>query len=87
MKMDEVIPRHTVDQLLAELGLQKRESMSSYILPALGVFAAGAVVGAAIGLMLAPSSGRELRSEIEKKVRSRTPDGEMVPQDNNTPRA
>ena len=68
MKMDEIIP-HNVDRLLSELGLQRRESAGHYIIPALGVFAAGAVVGGLLGLLLAPSSGRELRGQIEKKLR------------------
>lgn len=68
MHMAEMIPRN-VDQLLAELGLEKRHSAGHYLVPALGVFAAGALVGGLLGLLLAPSSGRALRGEIEKKFR------------------
>ena len=69
MSMTEMIPRN-MDQLLAELGLEKRRSAGHYLIPAIGVFAAGALVGGLLGLLLAPSSGRELRGEIEKKLRS-----------------
>ena len=71
MKIEEMIPRN-LDQLLSELGLQKRQSSSDLILPAIGLFAVGAIVGGMVGLMLAPSSGRELRGELEKKLRAGT---------------
>ena len=64
----EMIPNN-LDRLLGELGLQKRRSASDYILPAVGVFTAGAIVGGILGLLFAPSSGREMRSRIENKLR------------------
>jgi hypothetical protein len=57
-----------INRLLHALGLEPRRSASSYILPALGVFAAGALVGGALGLLFAPKSGRELRSDLSKKL-------------------
>jgi hypothetical protein len=57
------------DKLIGELGLQKQRSVVSYLGPALGVFAAGLIVGGALALLLAPKSGRELRSEIQKRMR------------------
>lgn len=63
------IPRN-FEQLLADIGLQKRQSAASYVLPVMGVFAAGALVGGLLGLLLAPSSGTELRSDLSKKLRS-----------------
>lgn len=68
MKMKEMMPHH-FERLLGELGLEKRRSAGDYLLPALGVFAAGAVVGGLLGLLFAPSSGRDLRAEIERKLR------------------
>ena len=65
MKMKEM----NLERILGELGLEKRRTTSDFILPALGVFAAGAVVGGILGLVLAPSSGRELRGQIERKLR------------------
>ena len=67
MEMKEMMS-HNLERLLGELGLERRRSGSDFLLPALGVFAAGAIVGGVLGLLLAPSSGRELRSEIEKKL-------------------
>lgn len=75
MNIKEMIP-HNVERLLAELGLEKRRSAGGYLLPALGVFAAGAVVGGLLALLLAPSSGRELRGRIERKLR---PGGDVDP--------
>ena len=62
------IPR-SLDQLLAEFGLEKRHSGASYVMPVIGIFAAGALVGGLLGLLLAPSSGSKLRSDINKKLR------------------
>ena len=64
---------HNLERLLGELGLEKRRTTGDFVLPAIGVFAAGAIVGGVIGLLLAPSSGRELRSEIEKRLYSEPP--------------
>ncbi len=65
MKMKEM----NVEHLLGQLGLQKRESAGHYLVPAIGVFAAGAIIGGLLGLLFAPSSGRELRGQIERKLR------------------
>jgi len=62
------IPR-SLDQLLAEFGLEKRHSGASYVMPVIGIFAAGALVGGLLGLLLAPSSGSKLRSDINRKLR------------------
>lgn len=68
MKMKEMLPHH-FERLLGEIGLEKRRTAGDYLWPALGVFAAGAVVGGLLGLLFAPSSGRELRSRIDRKLR------------------
>lgn len=57
-----------LERLLGQLGLEKRRTAGDFLLPALGVFAAGALVGGVLGLLFAPSTGRELRSEIDKKL-------------------
>ena len=71
MEMKEMMS-HNIERLLGELGLEKRRTTGDFLLPAFGIFAAGAIVGGVLGLMFAPSSGRELRSDIEKKL-SREP--------------
>ncbi|HLT39659.1 MAG TPA: YtxH domain-containing protein [Enhygromyxa sp.] len=55
--------------LLRSIGLAPR--FSDMILPALGIFAAGAIVGAGTALMLAPRSGNKLRRQIREEVRSK----------------
>ncbi|MBL8946950.1 MAG: YtxH domain-containing protein [Myxococcales bacterium] len=57
------------ESALAAIGLQPRRSASDYILPALGLFSVGVLVGAGLGLMLAPKRGVELRGELGRKVR------------------
>jgi gas vesicle protein len=74
------------DRLLAELGLQKQRSAARDLLPAIGAFVAGAIVGGALALLLAPKSGRELRSEINKRIR-RTADHEPSAAGDNGDRA
>ena len=64
MKLD---PAQHVEQLLNNLGLEHRRGAVDYLLPALGVFAAGALVGGLLGLLFAPQSGRELRSAVQKR--------------------
>ncbi|MFO7564255.1 MAG: YtxH domain-containing protein [Enhygromyxa sp.] len=55
--------------LLRSIGLAPR--VTDYILPALGIFAAGTIVGAGTALMLAPRSGNKLRRQIREEVRSK----------------
>ncbi|MBF5041370.1 hypothetical protein FGE12_03150 [Aggregicoccus sp. 17bor-14] len=46
------------DDLLEVLGLQERRAPSDVLLPAVGAFAVGVLVGAGLGLLLAPKAGR-----------------------------
>lgn len=55
------------DDMLGYLGLQKKRTFADYVVPGLGFFAAGIAAGAGIGLLLAPTSGRELRQQIGVK--------------------
>lgn len=55
--------------LLRSIGLAPR--VSDLILPALGIFAAGAVLGAGTALLLAPRSGEKLRRQIREEMRSK----------------
>jgi hypothetical protein len=55
---------YDLDDILDLVGLQRRRSVIGSVLPAIGLVAIGAAVGAGIGLMLAPSSGRRLRQEV-----------------------
>lgn len=60
----------TRDDLLAHMGLQRRSSAAEYVLPALGVFGAGLLVGAGLGLLFAPKPGNELRQELGESAGS-----------------
>src|SRR6185503_8651088 len=55
------------DDLLEYLGLESRRSTAETILPAVAMFGVGLLVGAGIGLMLAPKSGADLRSDLRER--------------------
>ncbi|HZU82571.1 MAG TPA: YtxH domain-containing protein [Polyangiaceae bacterium] len=56
------------DDILEAVGLVRRGSMGRFVAPALGLFVVGAGIGAAVGLMFAPSSGRRLRQEVGDRL-------------------
>ena len=57
-----------IDDLLELGGLRRRPSFVGLALPALGLLAVGAAIGAAFGLMVAPSSGRNLRQAVSERI-------------------
>jgi gas vesicle protein len=74
------------DEILGMLGLETKSSMASTIAGTLGTFGLGLLVGAGIGLMLAPKPGRELRGDIRDRLRRAPEDlseavGEVVGRD------
>ncbi len=56
------------DDVLAMLGLETKQSTAGMLLGALGTFGIGLVVGAGIGLLLAPKPGRELRENLKERL-------------------
>jgi hypothetical protein len=56
------------DDILEKMGLQKVPSTTSYVLPALGLFSVGMIVGASLGMLFAPKSGHDLRENIGSKA-------------------
>lgn len=58
---------YDMDDVLDVVGLARRRSAIGVILPAIGLVAVGAAVGAGIGLMFAPSSGRRLRQDMSER--------------------
>jgi len=56
------------DDILAALGLQTKRTVTEMIVPVLGLFSAGLLVGVGVGLLVAPRSGRELREDLGKQV-------------------
>lgn len=66
------------DDVLGAIGLQTRRSAADMVIPALGLFGVGLVVGAGLGLLFAPKTGAQTRevighgvSEAARRVTSR----------------
>lgn len=60
------------DRLIHNLGLDRQVRAMDTLLPALGIFSAGLLVGVGMGLLLAPKSGRELRGDITHGINDLT---------------
>lgn len=56
------------DSALSALGLERQRSSVDFLMPALGFFGLGLVVGAGLGLMLAPKRGVELRGDVRRGI-------------------
>ena len=56
------------DDILNAIGLETRKNASDFVMPALGIFGAGMLVGAGLGLLFAPKPGKEIRHDIGEKV-------------------
>jgi hypothetical protein len=56
------------DDLLSLVGLETRRTSTDWILPAVGFFSAGVLLGAGLGMLMAPKSGRELMEEIRVRM-------------------
>jgi hypothetical protein len=59
---------YDMDDILGLIGLERRRSLVTVFLPVLGYIALGAALGAGLGLMLAPSSGRRLRQDVGDRL-------------------
>jgi gas vesicle protein len=66
MKMKNMMG-YDFEDLLNLAGLQRRTTFIESFLPAIGLVALGAAVGATVGLSLAPSSGRRLRQDMSDR--------------------
>lgn len=56
-----------LDKILDRMNLQ-RKGKYDMRLPALGLFGLGLAVGAGLGVLFAPKSGEEIRSEAREKL-------------------
>jgi hypothetical protein len=59
----------SADDLLGLIGVQRRRGASAWLWPALGLFGAGLLAGAGVGLLLAPKSGRQLRQSLRTQLK------------------
>jgi hypothetical protein len=62
------IPDVDKDDLLGAVGLESRRGAADKIVPALAIFGAGVILGVGIGMMMAPKSGAELRTDIRTRL-------------------
>lgn len=60
--------RNYSDSALEAIGLERRRTVTDMLLPALGLFSLGVVVGAGLGLMFAPKPGTELRGDVRRGI-------------------
>ncbi|AKQ67396.1 hypothetical protein A176_004308 [Myxococcus hansupus] len=58
------------DDLLHLVGLETRRDTVDTLLPVVGAFAAGILVGAGLGLLLAPKTGDQLRDDLRQRLQS-----------------
>jgi hypothetical protein len=69
----------TTERLLHALGLARRSQTGGHGLQALGLLGLGLVAGGALALLLAPSSGAQLRDQLARRLRrDRDADGREV---------
>jgi hypothetical protein len=69
------------DTVLELLGLTTRQSAAGKTVGVLGLFGLGLLAGAAVGLLLAPRPGAQLRAEVARRLgmgNGQTPDGESI---------
>ena len=57
------------DDILEMMGLQTKSSTTAWLAGTLGTFGVGLLVGAGLGLLLAPKPGRELREDLRDRLR------------------
>jgi hypothetical protein len=62
------ITGYDLDDALEMMGLRRKPTVVSLVLPALALLSAGAAIGAGVGLAFAPSSGRRLRKEFTDRL-------------------
>jgi hypothetical protein len=66
--MKRVLSGDIDDGLLEMMGLARRRQAIGLVLPAIGLLIAGGAIGAGLGLVFAPASGRRMREQVEERV-------------------
>jgi hypothetical protein len=59
---------YDVADILALAGLARKQTLLEMLVPAIGLVAAGVVIGAGVGLLFAPETGRLLRDDLRQGV-------------------
>jgi len=57
------------DDILEMMGLQTKTSTAAVVGGTVGIFAIGLLVGAGLGMLLAPKAGRELREDLRDRLK------------------
>lgn len=60
------------DELLRKIGLETMRSTGETALSVLTIFGVGILVGAGVGMLLAPKAGRDLREDLRQRLQGRT---------------
>ncbi|HEX2658782.1 MAG TPA: YtxH domain-containing protein [Polyangia bacterium] len=77
MKLSDVSDLSKND-ILAALGLAVKPSATQKVASSIGLIGLGAVIGAGVALLLAPSSGEDLRSDLTQRIRRYTPESPLT---------
>jgi hypothetical protein len=56
------------DDVLNLIGLETKKGPTDWMLPTLGAFSVGLLLGAGLGLLLAPKAGSELRNDLRTRL-------------------
>jgi gas vesicle protein len=54
------------------VGLQSKRTVAEWLVPTVGIFGIGLLVGAGVGLLLAPKPGKELREDLRSRIQGAT---------------
>ncbi|MBC7793754.1 MAG: YtxH domain-containing protein [Clostridia bacterium] len=77
----DILKKLDADEILKAIGLERTSSSLTSMLPTLGGFGIGILVGAALGLAFAPKTGSETRTELADRfgdLKTRFNNGESV---------
>lgn len=62
------LSRMDKDDVLELIGLETRKGATDYLLPAIGAFSVGLLLGTGLGLLIAPKPGAQLRDDLRSRL-------------------